>query len=277
MQEVILLGSAQDAGVPQIGCQCAHCTVARQQPHLKRTTVSLALVDHDNALSYVIDATPDFREQYDALRAHAPHCALGGIIISHAHIGHYTGLIHLGKEAMSAHDVPLHASESVCAFLRNNAPWSQLVQLNNIALQPFAQTLSLGAFSIQPISVPHRAEYSDTHAFIIRAGERSFFYCPDIDRWEQWRLDVREVVSGVDVALIDGCFFANGELPGRDMSKIPHPLVTDSVQRLSGVRSEVVFIHLNHTNPVLHDGSECAWLHQQGFKIGSDGMRWQIA
>ena len=87
---------------------------------------------------------------------------------------------------------------------------------------------------------------------------------------------MRQVVGGVKVALLDGAFFDPAELPGRDISQIPHPLVRDTVARLSRVDCEVRFIHLNHTNPLLHDGPERAWLQSQGFGVGQQGQTWPL-
>ena len=60
---------------------------------------------------------------------------LSGIFLTHAHMGHYTGLMWLGKEVMGAAKVPVHAMPRMAAYLRSNGPWSQLVKLENIELR----------------------------------------------------------------------------------------------------------------------------------------------
>ncbi len=226
----------------------------------------------------MIDATPDFCEQLYRLNDAAPECTLSGIWLTHAHMGHFTGLLHLGKEAMGAQAMPVHATARVCAFLRANEPWAALERDGFIALQEIAHDVpyALAGGTITALAVPHRAEYSDTVAYSLCGRSRSIFYCPDIDRWEQWQHDVRAVVAAHDVSLLDGSFFADGEL-NRDMSLIPHPLVTDTVARLSGLRDKALFIHLNHTNPALDDASDQRrWLSERGFDVGAAGMRWVL-
>lgn len=277
--QAVLLGIAQDAGVPQIGCDCPACAAARADPGLGQRPVSVGLIDTEARASWIIDATPDLGAQYDALRALAPECPLRGILLTHIHMGHYLGLAQLGKEALNARGLPVFCSPRAAVFLQSNGPWSQLVENGNIGLQPWAPGARLAlspALAVTPVPVPHRAEYSDTAAFSIAGPRQMVFYCPDIDRWEAWDRDIREVVDAHNVALLDATFFSGAELPGRDMSKIPHPLVTDTVARLRGTPAEVAFIHLNHSNPLLRDTPERAWLREQGFGVGAQGQRWEL-
>ncbi len=240
--EVILLGSAQDGGVPQAGCACVRCSAARTDPARRRFVACLGIIDHDAGASWMIDATPDFREQLHLLSAAAPACSLKGIWLTHAHMGHYTGLLQLGKEAMGAARMPVYASQRVCSFLMANEPWAALSRDGYIALTAIGPDMpyALAGGTITGMTVPHRGEYSDTLAYSLRGPAGSLFYCPDIDRWQQWQHDVREVVATHGVSLLDGSFFADGEL-NRDMSLIPHPLVTDTVERLHGLHDKALF------------------------------------
>jgi pyrroloquinoline quinone biosynthesis protein B len=305
--EAILLGTAQDGGLPQAGCHCARCAPAHIDPALRQRVVCLALVDHATHQSWLIDATPDFREQLHALHSLAPDCPLAGILLTHAHIGHYTGLIHLGREAWNTHDLPVYASPRMASFLRENAPWSQLVALGNISLRAFLPSRKLrrdtnqpqrtpvkpvprqsGApdsfqesqlspnLHVTPVQVPHRDEFSDTLAFIVRAPARRLFYCPDIDTWDRWAHDLRRFAAEVDIALLDGTFFSADELQGRDPSQIPHPLVTDTAERLAGVTCDVRLIHLNHSNPLHRPGPERDWLVARGIAPGTFGTQWRL-
>jgi pyrroloquinoline quinone biosynthesis protein B len=275
----ILLGNAQDAGVPQAGCGCENCRAAWSYAGERKWVSALGLVDTGAGEWFLIDATPDFREQFHWMQGVAASARFGGILITHAHIGHYTGLIHLGYEAMAARSVPLYGTRRLNDFLRAHAPWRQLVEQNNIALRELApgEWFSLTpTLSVKPLLVPHRDEWSDTVGFLIRGPAHKLLYLPDIDGWDKWERPVREVASGVDVALLDGSFFSAGELPGRDLSKIGHPLVTDTVARLAGVAADVYFIHLNHSNPLHRPGPERAWLEAQGFKVGELEDAWEL-
>lgn len=277
--EAILLGIAQDAGVPQAGCYCPNCTLARNDPNYRQRVVCLGLVDYDFRQSWLIDATPDFREQLHTLHEFAPDCPLAGILLTHAHIGHYTGLIHTGMEVMNTHRLPVFTTGKLAKLLRENAPWSQLVNSKNIELhllRPNTKISLSNNLHITPIPVPHRDELSDTIAFIVSGSRQQLFYCPDIDSWDEWEYDVRQFVAEMDVALLDAPFFSADELPGRDLSKIKHPFVTDTINRLKDVDCNVCLIHLNHSNPLLSDSVKRAWVEQQGFEIGTFGRRWQL-
>ena len=277
--EAVLLGVAQDGGVPQAGCDCANCRRAWDEPAFRQPVVCLGLVDRLARQTWLIDATPDFREQVQALRRLAPDCRLAGIVLTHAHVGHYTGLVHLGREVMDARDVPLYVTPRMARFLRENAPWSQLIALHNVELcllDPGSPIQLSPALSLLPLAVPHRGEFSDTLAFVVRGGTRQLFYCPDIDAWDRWEHDVREFVGQMDVALLDGTFFNADELPNRDLSEIPHPFVVDTVRRVAGVDCDVRLVHLNHTNPLLSPGPERDWLLAQGIGVGTCGERWTL-
>lgn len=266
--EIVVLGIAQDAGFPQAGCEKPCCRDAWNQPELRRYASCLAIVDHQSNQRWLLDCTPDFREQLRLLDELAPMenkdgVGIDGIFLTHAHIGHYAGLIHLGREAIGANSIPVHVMPRMKSFLETNGPWDQLVKLENISLKPLQakQPIELNErLSIQPFLVPHRDEYSETVGFIITGPNHRSLYLPDIDKWSRWDESINELVKTVDTSFIDGTFFANGEIPGRDMAEIPHPFVEESIAQFSNLsrqqREGIFFIHLNHTNPVLSPDSE---------------------
>jgi len=265
--EVIVLGNAQDAGYPQAGCDRECCKLARSNPSARRFATSLAIVDHANSKRYLFECTPDFREQLYLLDQLAPidsgRAKLDGIFLTHAHIGHYAGLIHLGREVMSTDRLPVFCMPRMKAFLSSNGPWNQLVDLEQIQLKKLAagQILSLGtSCSVVPFLVPHRDEYSETVGFEIALNECTMMFLPDIDKWEKWEVPIESLIARCDMALLDGTFFDGSELPGRDMSQIPHPFITESLSRFKklpvGERRKIHFIHFNHTNPVLRAESD---------------------
>ncbi|MFC2015525.1 MBL fold metallo-hydrolase [Chloroflexota bacterium] len=277
--EAILLGTAQDGGIPQAGCDCATCRAAWENPLLRRRVACLGLVDRAAGQSWLIDCTPDFREQHHTLCEMAPGCRLDGILLTHAHAGHYAGLIHLGREAWNTSRMPLYASQRMARFLQENGPWSQLVAQNNVELRLLSPAIELrlsGDLRVTPWRVPHRDEFSDTLAYVVRGPRRRLFYCPDIDAWDLWDQDVRGFVGEMDVALLDGTFFGEGELQGRDPREVPHPMATDTAERLAGVGCEVRLLHLNHSNPLVNQGPEREWLAQRGIGLGELGIRWRL-
>ncbi len=283
---VKVLGTAQDGGIPQMGCRCPNCLRAHADPRRVRFIASLAVVDLREKTFFLIDATPDIRPQLEeACRVFGPEPpdlkrSLGGVCLTHAHIGHYTGLMFFGYEAASMRRLPVFGSSGMTAFLTDNGPWSQLVELENIALKPFAPDESFSltpAVSLTPIKVPHRDEFTDTFAFIVSGPEKRLLYIPDIQSWEAWERSLLDAIGHVDVALLDGTFFGRGELPGRDISEIGHPLIVDSCQRLRGLRPEkkraIFFTHFNHSNPVLDpEGEERNHVEESGFVLAEDGQ-----
>jgi len=246
----MVLGIAQDGGIPQAGCRKSCCTSGRHE-----RVASLGVVDPASHRWWLIDATPDFPSQLAAMAAEAPACSLAGIFLTHAHIGHYTGLMHLGREAMGARGMPVWAMPRMRDFLTANGPWAQLVTLANIELRPLAadSTIALGdSLRVTPFRVPHRDEYSETVGFRIDGPRGAVVYLPDIDKWERWERRIEDVTAGASAAYLDGTFFDAAELPGRDMREIPHPFIVESLSRFASLpaseRTRIRFIHLNHTN-----------------------------
>ncbi len=281
-----VLGIAQDAGYPQTGCYQPHCMRAWEDKSLRRTASSIAVIDASTQSKYLFDATPDMREQLYQLHVVAPdgEYKLNGVFLTHAHIGHYVGIMHFGYEAMGARNIPVYAMPRMHEYLSTNGPWDQLVRYENIALQMMDDggTIELGEqLRVTPIRVPHRDEYSETVGYRIDGPNKSAVFIPDIDKWKDWSTDIRDIIRSVDYALLDASFFADGELPGRDMSAIKHPFVADSMALFEDMtdeeKSRVIFIHMNHTNPLLIDGSEeQAIVTERGFKFAYEGMRLEL-
>ena len=278
-----VLGVAQDAGHPQANCYQPHCMRAWDDPALRRMATSIAVVDQRVRRKYLFEATPDMRAQLYDLHRSAPDgdYELAGVFLTHAHIGHYTGLMHFGHEAAGARGIPVYAMPRMHEFLASNGPWDQLVKFDNIELRRLAHAapVRLGdRLVVTPFRVPHRDEYSETVGYRIDGPEKSAVFIPDIDKWALWDTDIREVVRSVDYALLDATFFRDGELPGRDMSKVRHPFVSESMALFESFSDEdkarVIFIHMNHTNPLLRDGSpEQAEVERRGFRFARAGLR----
>ena len=282
---IYILGVAQDAGFPQAGCYKPHCMPGWNDPEKKINVTSLGLIDPTSKKKYIFEATPNFPEQLFLLEQEAPSddFSLNGIFITHAHIGHYTGLMYLGREAIGAKGLPVYVMPKMEQYLRENGPWSQLIALNNISLMPLRNDRSevLNNLKVTPFLVPHRDEFSETVGYSIQGPKKTALFIPDINKWSQWKENILERIQLVDYALIDATFYDNNELPGRDMSKIPHPFVVETMATLSLLpreqREKVWFIHMNHTNPLLNLNSDQAQgVRAQGFNIASTGLRLKL-
>jgi pyrroloquinoline quinone biosynthesis protein B len=256
--QLVVLGIAQDAGMPHLQCQRPPCTEARAGTRPAEKVASLGLRDGTGGTAYLFDATPDFPAQVHALTGGPPP---DGIFLTHAHVGHYTGLMYLGKEGVAAQGVPVYGTARMAEYLTKNGPWSRLVADGHIALrrvEPDRPVELAGGVRVTALTVPHRDEYTDTVGYLIEGPRRRAVYIPDIDRWEVWDRSIRELADQVDLLFVDGTFASPDEVPGRDIMQIPHPMMPATRELLRGTRARVWFIHLNHTNPELLTGADVA-------------------
>ena len=279
---IVLLGTIQDGGSPHIGCKKDCCKNLFDHPDADRQVISVGLFDSSTKKKYLFDATPDITTQMKALKnfgAQSENELADGIFLTHAHIGHYTGLMYLGKEATNSKNISVYAMPRMKAFLENNGPWSQLVTLNNIALKPLENEIPVqlsNEIQVTPVLVPLRDEYSETVGYVVKGPNKSALFIPDIDKWEKWDKNIIEELKKVDYAFLDATFYSGEEISARDISEIPHPFVIESLERFNDLspneKSKIVFIHFNHTNPLINSNSkETKNVLQHGFRIGRIG------
>lgn len=277
---IVVLGIAQDAGYPQIGCDKECCKKYWDKKVPKQRVSCLALFDPATNQKWIFDATPDLTEQlHEADKIQKGN--LSGIFLTHAHIGHYTGLMYLGREAMNAKGILVYAMPRTYDYLQANGPWSQLVSLKNIQLQKLKadSTIKLtGKISVTPILVPHRDEYSETAGYSIKTGNKSVLFIPDIDKWQKWERDIKKLVQQYDYLFLDGTFYKDGELPGRNMAEVPHPFMQETMDLFndlpSAQKSKIYFIHFNHTNPFIDRSSmEYNEVKNKGFNTAVEGLK----
>lgn len=282
-----VLGTAQDAGHPQLSCGCSHCQAARKDSSLSRLQSSIAVLDKSKKNTFILDATPAFSRQLDILNELAAaenfdSKHLAGILLTHAHIGHYTGLMYLGKEALAISDLPLYLSRKMLDFLQSNAPWSDLFKNDNLkpVVFEFGKKYKLTEnIYFKALEMEHRNEHADTAAFLVNAGKKDFLYLPDFDSWSNFEKSFRKIIRKIDYAFIDGSFFDKkelGELRGRDLNQVPHPPIIETMELLSDIetaaKKKIYFTHFNHTNRILdQDGEKKKVVQEKGFNILEDG------
>lgn len=278
--KLVVLGTAQDAGAPQIACK-KECCKSLWESGQSEAVVALGLIDSTNQKHYLFEATPNITQQLQDLNSIAGNTSsFGGVFLTHAHMGHYSGLLFLGKEALGGQSVPVFALPRMRQFLRNNGPWEQLISEKNIALRPLVVSRNekiSEKIEITPIQVPHRDEYSETVGYWIKGPHKTALFIPDIDKWERWDTAIESLIQKVDYALLDATFFDGNELPNRDMSKIPHPFVTESLARFDSLeaneKAKIYFIHFNHTNPLLKENSQASKeVRAKGYHIARSGL-----
>lgn len=275
---LVILGTVQDAGSPHIACNKDCCKDLFNNPDKDRKVVSLGVLDPMNNKKYLFEATPDMPSQIKKLKSYTPHKSMetpDGIFLTHAHIGHYSGLMYLGKEAMNASEVPVYAMPKMKEYLETNGPWSQLVSSENILIKKMADleevTLS-DHLKVIPFLVPHRDEYSETVGYKIIGPEKKALFIPDIDKWQKWQTSIVKEIANADYAFIDATFFDGAEINNREISEIPHPFIIESMELFSKLsleeKNKIYFIHFNHTNPALDlDSSQSKLILEKGFHI----------
>jgi len=270
-----VLGVAQDGGVPHLGCSKTCCSTSS----VTRYVSSIMVYNQKSKGSYIFDASPDLAKQLSFMKDKISE-NLKGIFLTHAHIGHYSGLMYLGRESFNSKNIPVYAMPRMKKFLETNGPWDQLVSLNNIKINSIINEREIVVekeLIVKPIEVPHRDEYSETVGYLIKGPNKSAIYIPDIDKWYKWDKSIVDLIRSVDYAFIDATFYDEKEINYRDISEIPHPFVIESMklfERFSKEeKSKIYFIHLNHTNPLLDsNSSEYKDLISKGYNVAQEGL-----
>ncbi len=274
-----ILGVVQDGGLPHLGSNKLCCENIEQQ----RFVTSVMLINNENNESYLFDASPDINKQLNFMGDRIKK-DLKGVFLTHAHIGHYTGLMYFGREALNSKSINVYAMPRMKKFLEQNGPWSQLVSLQNISITEINNNSKLSIdpnIIIQPIEVPHRAEFSETVGYKIYGPNKIVLFIPDIDKWYLWEKSIIEEIKKVDYALIDATFYDSKEVNYRDLSEIPHPFVVESMELFDSIKykekNKIYFIHLNHTNPLLDkESDQYKFVIGKGYNVAEEGMKLKL-
>ena len=283
----MVLGSAQDGGYPHIGCRKECCKSAWKDTLKRRLVASFAIIDRSSNCCWIIDASPDIKYQLNMISdflniEEAPE--IKGIFLTHAHTGHYSGLLEFGKEALNLSNVPLYVMPKMSDFIKSNKAFNFLINSKNIVLEVIQENQNIDLTENAYISsflVPHRNEMSETVGYKIKSSLKSIIYLPDIDSWEKWDKNINDIIKNNDYSLIDGTFYAKNEILNRDIKNIPHPSISESLDKFSDLgvenRKKVFFTHLNHTNKILKENNrETISLLKKGYNIASDGETFYI-
>ena len=274
-----ILGVVQDGGMPHLGNNKTCCENIKQDKYV----TSLMLMNNENNESFLFDASPDINKQLNFMGDRIKK-DLKGVFLTHAHIGHYTGLMYFGREALNSKLVNVYAMPRMKKFLEENGPWSQLVSLQNISIIELSNESKISIDSnviVQPVEVPHRAEFSETVGYKIYGPNKTALFIPDIDKWYLWEKSIIDEIKQVDYAIIDATFYDSKEVNYRDISEIPHPFVTESMDLFDSInikeKIKIYFIHLNHTNPLINKQSDQYKLvRSKGYNVAEEGMKLKL-
>jgi len=279
---VHVLGTSQDGGYPQVGCRERCCNIAWKNQSLIRFPSCIALVNPNTKKYWLFDVTPEVKQQIKMLDSY--DCLLAGVFITHAHIGHYMGIINFGLEVMNLRSIPVYVMPKMKLFLEKNSMFRQLIINKNIELIELldGEYYHLDEAMIKPFNVPHRNELSETVGFKIKGNKKTIIYLPDIDSWDNWMKDLLTLIDSSDILFLDGTFFSKDELKTRDISRVPHPSIIDTMNALSNLsidlKRKIHFIHFNHTNDVLRDGSDAvSAVIDNGFLLSKEMQIFEIS
>ena len=284
-QYLTVLGITQDGGYPHIGCQKECCANFYNGKNSKKSVSSLGLVDLENQQKWLFDATPDMHTQLAALEQNhlKKEKIIEGVFLTHAHIGHYSGLMYFGREALGKKNIKVYTMPKMRTYLTNNGPWSQLVSLQNISLQNLQHDSTMVVnkkLKVTPFIVPHRDEFSETVGYKIESSKKSALFIPDIDKWSRWEQSIIEEVKKVDYAFLDATFMDQKEVK-RAMTEVPHPFIEETISLFKNesldTKNKIIFIHFNHTNPTLQkESKERKKIEQLGFQFAKEGDCYEL-
>lgn len=259
--EIKILGNGQDAGAPYPGCSCPQCG-AGISAHGPAITVS------KGEKTLLIDAPHDIIRMIDLRIPDA-------ILLTHAHIGHYGGLFFLGKESYNTEEFPVHCSKEMAEWLRGgNKAYHHLVERGNIEIDSFStdEWIEIEGVEVKPVEVNHRNEDADTVGFLFRDNGSKLLYMPDLDEWTEKE---DNLVREADIAIVDGTFYSEEEMPRSD---VPHPPVEETRERFEDTDTRIVFTHLNHSNPLLdQESQEYKDLVEKGGEVALQGDTYRIS
>ena len=271
-----ILGIAQDGGFPQFGCNLNCC---QNIPIHTNFISSAAIIDNKLKEYWLIDVTPEFRYQFNLIKHKVNSIIPKGIFITHAHSGHYTGLIEFGKEVLNSKSIPVHVMPKMLEYLKSDNPWKNLINQENLHLIKMnnAENIIIDRdINITPFLVNHRQEIAETVGFRIIGPNIKIIYLPDIDNWDE--IALQNMVQKNDYLFIDGTFYNHNELQHRNIENIPHPSIEKTIELLNAMntkdKNKVHFIHLNHTNNAIKKNSRIyKEIYSKKFKISSEGMK----
>ena len=304
MLRVVVLGAAAGGGVPQWNCGCAVCLAARtERPELRSTQASIA-ISADGGHWFLINASPDLRQQLIATPSLHPHAGklrhspVSGVILTNGEIDAIAGLLSMREGS----PFTIYAHPRVLSILKANSIFNVLNE-NNVRRQPievdqtFEPALPDGSPSgieILSFAVSGKSAWylegeldpaaddggGDTIGLRVRdkATGKYFFFlaaCAAINE------DLKSRLAGAPLIFFDGTVWRDDELiaaglgnkTGQGMGHIAMSGDRGAIQSLAGLDiGRKIFLHINNSNPaLLHDSPEREIVERAGWQIPADG------
>lgn len=304
MLRVVVLGAAAGGGVPQWNCGCAVCLAARAKPgELQKTQASVA-VSADGEHWFLINASPDLRQQLNATRQLHPrhgalrHSPIAGVILTNGEVDAVAGLLSMRENS----PFTIYAHAKVLAILKANSIFNVLNEttvarqaiLLDETFEPRRPDGSPAGLEVLPFAVPGKSAWylegkmhpggddaaGDTLGLRIRetaTGRRFYFLAACAEMTPA----LRSEISGAPLVFFDGTVWRDDEMiaaglgtkTGRSMGHIAMSGDGGAISALDGLDIDrKIFLHINNSNPALLPASpERKLLERAGWQIPPDG------
>ena len=304
MLRVVVLGAAAGGGVPQWNCGCAVCRNARSNhPELRSTQASLA-VSADGAYWFLINASPDLRQQLIATPQLHPeagqlrHSPIAGVILTNGEVDAVAGLLSMREGS----PFTLYAHERVLAILRSNSIFNVLGENNvkrlpikvDTAFEPALPDGKPSGLEVLPFTVPGKGAWylegkahpeggdaaGDTLGLRIldKASGKYFYFLAACARVTD---DLKSRLAGAALVFFDGTVWRDDELilqglgtkTGQGMGHISMSGEHGAIESLAGLDiGRKMFLHINNSNPaLLANSDERMAVEHAGWQIPADG------
>jgi pyrroloquinoline quinone biosynthesis protein B len=304
MLRIVVLGAAAGGGLPQWNCGCSICCTARNdRPELRSTQASIA-ISLDDTHWFLINASPDLRQQLTATPQLHPkdgrlrHSPIAGVILTNSEVDAVAGLLSLRE----GWPFTVYAHPRVLAILKSNSIFNVLnektVMRQPIAVdETFEPALPDGTPSgieVVPFTVPGKGAWylegkqhpggedteGDTLGLRItdkRTGKYFFFLaaCARVTP------ELAARIANAPLVFFDGTVWRDDELivarlgnkTGQGMGHISMSGEDGAIAALADLHiDKKVFLHINNSNPALLPGStERQTAEHAGWKIPADG------
>jgi pyrroloquinoline quinone biosynthesis protein B len=305
MLRIVVLGAAAGGGVPQWNCGCVVCQAARDgRSGLQSTQASIA-VSADSEHWFLINASPDLRQQLIATPqlhpkpGHLRHSPISGVILTNSEVDAVAGLLSMREGS----PFTIYAHPRVLAILKANSIFNVLSE-TNVRRRPIAidETFELvlpdgspSGIDIVPFAVPGKGAWylegkahpagnggaGDTLGLRIadRATGRHFYF---LAACAQVTPELKQRLAGASLIFFDGTVWRDDELiaaglgakTGQAMGHIAMSGEHGAIAALAGLGIDrKIFLHINNSNPaLLQDSAERKSAERAGWQIPADGM-----
>jgi pyrroloquinoline quinone biosynthesis protein B len=277
--------------------------VVRSDPRRAfRRTQSTAAVSADGERWFLLNASPDIRDQVACLPGPIPtgvrQVPVEGIVTTDGELDHTLGIALLRE----ARYLQLYATPAVRSILERDTrllPVTQAFADVEVTETPVGQRVPLryrdgqpSGISIEPFAVPAgpprfapEAAPGHTVGLVLR-DESTGGSCAFVPGCGALDESLLNRLGETDLVLFDGTFWSDDELVtlgisdrrAREMDHLPVSGKGGSLSRLAQLeRPRRVYTHINNTNPMLlEDSAERAAVERAGLQVGSDGMSFTV-